>query len=156
MKLVVDRSNSASAKPLAASRDVGIVEGRDFAKVRDRVKRRLNWTESFAKAVEAEYRKFLVLTLINPETPYGMAGPVDEFWHDHILDTKNYWDMCDALGRMIHHVPGEPDEHSPDNYQRNTLPHLNLYFGIVSPVWPNQLGETCSRCSSCDSELREH
>src|SRR5450830_1389957 len=74
------------------------------------------WTLARANAVEAEYRRFLVLMQMFPEEETAPLVDVDTFWHYHILDTVKYAADCDAVfGYFLHHFPyiglrGEDDE----------------------------------------------
>jgi hypothetical protein len=118
--------------------------------VRLRVMNRMNWSASYAKAVESEYRKFFLLAAHSEGLPFGMAGVVDEFWHEHIIDTLNYERMCIAVaGRFIHHVPTDGENIDPTDYER-TLKYLADAFGDVSPIWPRAVVEKMNgKCSLC-------
>jgi hypothetical protein len=63
--------------------------------------------------IEGEYRQFLFLLATHPDaTLVPWSADVDEFWHQHILDTTKYAADCNALaGRLIHH-PQHPVEGS--------------------------------------------
>jgi hypothetical protein len=70
------------------------------------------WTEERADAAQLEYVRFLTLLQTKPGfmlIPWLDASgrdDLDQFWHQHILDTAKYAADCDALfGRMIHHDP---------------------------------------------------
>ncbi len=64
------------------------------------------WTLAHANAVEAEYRRFLVLMQMFPEEETAPLVDVDTFWHYHILDTVKYAADCDAVfGYFLHHFP---------------------------------------------------
>jgi hypothetical protein len=60
--------------------------------------------------LEREYRQFLYLIVVNPEmTVVPWSRDLDDFWHEHILDTEKYAQDCSAtLGRFIHHNPHLP------------------------------------------------
>lgn len=98
------------------------------------------WSVGYAERVIDEYRRFAYLT--------GVAGhvvvpsdDVDQAWHQHLLDTKEYWDtFCpNVLRRSLHHQP---------NRDRTTDAHRDLYgrtlrsyadaFGAAPPddIWP--------------------
>ena len=56
--------------------------------------------------VEDLYRKFLALNMVYPDRKICPTGPIDEFWHAHILDTRAYAADCQALfGEYLHHFP---------------------------------------------------
>jgi hypothetical protein len=120
---------------------LGAIAAWDFDTVKDRARTRLSWSNEHAATALDGYRQFLVLIAINPDKTYGMAGDVDEIWHDHILDTRDYMAMCAKLtGGYIHHESRTADL-SPANrveyYSDHTLVDLNLYFDSrISPIWP--------------------
>lgn len=57
--------------------------------------------------IEKEYRQFLYLIAVNPnKTIVPWSQRLDDFWHEHILDTKKYVKDCDdVFGKYIHHNP---------------------------------------------------
>lgn len=73
-----------------------------------------------ALAVE-EYRRFLQLMVEEP----GALTPcklVDEFWYQHILDSRAYFSFCvDVAGRYLHHVPKARGKHEPGFLQTQAL-----------------------------------
>jgi len=64
-----------------------------------------------ADQIEAEYRQFLYLVVTNPgKTVIPWSRDLDDFWHEHILDTAKYAADCDTIwGKMIHHNPHVPE-----------------------------------------------
>jgi hypothetical protein len=74
------------------------------------------WSAEKATAVEAEYRRFLLLMKKYPDEQTAPQVDVDTFWHYHILDTMKYAVDCEAVfGYFLHHFPyiglrGEDDE----------------------------------------------
>lgn len=85
--------------------------------------------------MEAEYRKFLALRLAYPEADIVPCSPVDEMWHQHILDTIAYRDDCDAIfGRFLDHFPyfglrGEADARALADAYEDTLRRYRDAFG---------------------------
>ena len=74
------------------------------------------WTpERLAEAEEA-YRRFLALNVLYPDQTLAVNRMLDEYWHNHILDTRKYAMDCGQIfGSLLHHypyfgLPGEPDE----------------------------------------------
>lgn len=64
------------------------------------------WTQKQADEAEKWYKRYLYLILLNPEFPYVPNKPIDSFWHQHILDTRQYSKDCDYLfNRFLHHYP---------------------------------------------------
>ena len=64
------------------------------------------WTLEAVKQAESLYRHFLVLHALYPNEDLVPTKQIDEFWHQHILDTRNYAQDCEFLfGRFLHHDP---------------------------------------------------
>ena len=74
------------------------------------------WSRTKTDEIEFLYRAFLQLNLENPNVVIVPTKEVDEFWHNHILDTRKYAEDCDSIfGRFLHHFPylglrGDADE----------------------------------------------
>ena len=53
------------------------------------------WNPVYINNIRNEYEKFLNILSISKE-PEKMSPSeiIDIFWHQHILDTKNYYDYC--------------------------------------------------------------
>jgi hypothetical protein len=72
------------------------------------------WTAERAASVEQRYRRFFYLKASLPD---GMASPsaeIDEFWHQHIINTRQYGSDCwRVAGRFLHHTflsPTDPEQ----------------------------------------------
>lgn len=79
----------------------------DFSMIIDKMVKHQKWRRSDAEAVCQLYRNFLFL-----QKKYGdkhslpPSEEVDEFWHNHILDTKKYRHDCEMIfGRYNDHYP---------------------------------------------------
>jgi len=74
--------------------------------------------------LEKEYRQFLFLIATNPGltvVPWSQA--LDDFWHEHILDTAKYAADCNAvMGGFIHHNPHLP---------KGTMQHRDAFIATV-------------------------
>jgi hypothetical protein len=68
-----------------------------------------------AERIEREYRQFLYLIVCNPgQTIVPWSRDLDDFWHEHILDTAKYAQDCqNILGSFIHHNPHLPEGSAP-------------------------------------------
>ena len=80
--------------------------------VSDAVMEKLGWSLERAQSAQKEYARFLTLLQLRPGfmlVPWPNSegqDDLDQFWHQHILDTAKYAADCDRLfGRMIHHNP---------------------------------------------------
>lgn len=66
------------------------------------------WTPDLLDTCELLYRRFLWLLVIYPEHPCVPTRDIDEFWHNHILHTKDYVRDCQGLaGHYLHHEPAD-------------------------------------------------
>ena len=78
----------------------------DFSMLRRKLAEEYGWTPERALEAEDLYRKFLALNAVYPDRKICPTGPIDEFWHAHILDTRAYAADCDCVfGRFLHHFP---------------------------------------------------
>jgi len=97
---------------LSAKTDDMIPEELELNSVRDALIEKQGWSLERAEAARAEYVRFLTLLrrrpgfMVIPWPNEEGQDDLDQFWHQHILDTAKYAADCNALfGRMIHHNP---------------------------------------------------
>lgn len=149
------RPHILPAAPAPAQRRLERLTSWSTAHVAKRAQRRFGWSDTRRRAVEREYRRFLTLIAIEPATSYGMAPcEVDDLWHEHLMDTRDYLAMCHGVfGMVIHHCPLEnekPRSDSDDHYQNATLPRLREVFGTrPGHVWP-KAGSAASFSQCCN------
>lgn len=64
------------------------------------------WPPERTRRVELLYRRFLALTWAYPAVSIVPSREIDEFWHQHILDTRAYArDTAAVFGEFLHHYP---------------------------------------------------
>jgi hypothetical protein len=109
------------------------------------------WSRDYADQVGEEYRKFLALTRTYPELAIVPSGPVDAFWHNHILDTQKYGPDCEMVfGFFLHHFPyfgmrGDEDMANLNASWENTIQAYRRHFGNPPPgFW--EVGMRCPKC----------
>ena len=66
------------------------VEELDFTLLKHKLAEEKGWTAEMCDEVEGLYCKFLALNLRYPNRKICPSGPIDDFWHAHILDTQAY------------------------------------------------------------------
>lgn len=94
------------------------------------------WTNEILAETELSYRRLLVLNLLYPNETIVVNKIVDDYWHQHILDTKKYAEDCEKVfGYFLHHYPyfginGEQDKE--DN---------RLGFVITQQLWQLTFGK---------------
>ena len=111
------------------------------------------WSQEHADEAERIYRCFLVLQSVYADCEPPIVPPkiADEFWHQHILDTRKYEADCEFLfGRFLHHFPyfgmrGPDDERALDAAGACTFSLLRKHFGEQL----ESVARCSGRCSSC-------
>mgnify|MGYP007012666399 CR=1 FL=1 len=97
---------------------------------------------------EREYRRFLALKVIHPDTALVPSKQVDAIWHAHILDTRAYREDCQAMfGRFMDHYPyfGINGEEDYKMLQEAFAETIDLYEAQFGP-YPNKNPLNASRC----------
>jgi hypothetical protein len=106
------------------------------------------WSQERAEDAERWYKCFMLLWAKYPNAKIVPTADIDEFWHCHILDTRQYARDCENLfGRFIHHQPsfGPGNEEQIAEHRKNVSLTKELFqreFGIA----PTQYSAKCS-CS---------
>jgi hypothetical protein len=78
----------------------------DFSMLKQKLGQEKGWSPEYQEEVESLYRRYLALNVVYPDRKICPTGPIDEFWHAHILDTQAYERDCDYLfGHFLHHFP---------------------------------------------------
>lgn len=125
----------------------------DFTMLKRKLAEESGWTAETCGEVEDLYRKFLALNVRYPGRRICPTGPVDEFWHAHILDTEAYARDCGELfGGILHHYPyfgmrGERDRADLERTFSESVDLFVVHFG-VDPTAGDSLPRSCrpQRC----------
>jgi hypothetical protein len=125
----------------------------DFTMLKRKLIEEKGWTSELCEEVESLYVQFLALNARYPDQTICPTGPIDSFWHAHILDTRAYSRDCDLVfGRYLHHFPyfgmrGPDDEAALEKAFRQTVDLFIIHFGIDPTVGDGQ-ARSCSsqRC----------
>jgi len=111
-----------------------------------------NWSLDKAKNIEKWYRRFLFLTCKHPTLTIVPTKEIDEFWHHHILDTRNYVSDCELIyGEYIHHFPylgsrGKDDEIKLEASFLDTLALFEKYFNCMPlDAYSSKFSAMCGR-----------
>lgn len=117
------------------------------------------WSVEFAEAARVEYLRFLLMTASHPASAIVPSRIVDEFWHQHILDTRAYAQDCLAVfGFFLHHYPyfgmnGEDDAARLATCFSETHAIYEREFASAPPaaIWgrPASPAAACSTPSEC-------
>lgn len=132
---------------------LGKVSQLDFSMLKLKLLEEKGWTQEYCEEVESLYRKFLALNIRYPDKKICPSGPIDDFWHAHILDTRAYSVDCDFLfGQFLHHFPyfgmrGPEDRADLETAFEDSLNLFVLHFG-VDPAAGDTEARSCApqRC----------
>lgn len=92
------------------------------------------WQTADAIRCAQVYKNFLLLQKKHLPLPLVPTKSIDEFWHNHILYTREYFHDCEQIfGHYLHHAPASPTENTTqliDDYSRTKELYL-AEFGEV-------------------------
>ena len=141
------------SQPTATNRLLQIESGLDLSMVRFKLANPEEgeaWTSEQLDLAEGEYRKFLALCMTYPEDAIVPCRLVDQFWHQHILDTCAYREDCQRLfGFFYDHFPyfglnGPDDAANLESAYAITLNLYELNFGEPPRgAWKGDAKEKC-------------
>ncbi len=125
----------------------------DFSMLRRKLVEEDGWTDETCDEAEGLYRKYLALCMRYPNVKLSPSGPVDAFWHAHILDTQQYAaDCADLFGEFMHHYPyfgmrGPEDKADLERAFADTIDLYIRHFG-VDPAAGDSMARSCrpQRC----------
>ncbi len=86
------------------------------------------WTYPDAEFCCQLYKNYLFLIKKYLPMPLVPTREIDEFWHNHILYTRNYLKDClHIFGHYLHHDPASPNE-EPEKLIEDFLRTKQLYL----------------------------
>src|SRR5687767_11634252 len=78
----------------------------DLSPIKAKLIHSKGWTSEYSTEVEKWYKRFLFLSHKYKGSAIVVNETIDEFWHNHILDTRKYFEDCDKVfGNYLHHFP---------------------------------------------------
>ena len=134
--LTMEQSQAALLQDSEMTVAVETVAQLDFSMLKRKLVEEKSWTYEYCEQVEDLYRKFLALNVRYPDKKICPSGPIDEFWHAHILDTHAYHADCEKLfGEFLHHFPyfgmrGKQDKQNLENAFADSVTLFISHFGI--------------------------
>jgi hypothetical protein len=108
-----------------------------------------SWSVEKIDEAERLYRRFLALNLLHPGEDLVPNQLLDEFWHQHIIDTRKYAADCEMLfGKLLHHDPyfGINGDEDRANHERASEWTQRLWL----EAFEEALYGEAERCSSTD------
>ena len=112
-----------------------------------------NITDEIVQIAEQEYKRFLTISILNPDVGLAPTPLMDEMWHALILDTANYMADCELLfGKYIHHNPDfgpySPSE-AKSKIHTSSKTTIRLYNELYNEN-PSFIIEGSSKCDRYD------
>jgi len=115
---------------------ISLIEDYDFSFLHEKFKRKYPVNEAVLKEIENEFRKFLILILINDLPIAATSKKVDELWHLFIIYTPQYREFCEKVfGHYIDHQPHSDLTPVPEQAISNLYLLNKKYFGGVHNFW---------------------
>ena len=108
-----------------------------------------NWSLEQVNALEKQYKRMLYL-MVTTDVPIVPTRDLDEFWHQHILDTRKYSEDCqNTFGFFLHHFPylgirGGDDAQNLQKAFNETIRIYEEHFGE-----PYKMALDSAECSTC-------
>ena len=131
------------------------IDAIDFSQVIDKIVKTKQWKKADVAKICVLYRNFLFLQKKYMHE-FGALPPseeIDEFWHNHILDTKKYCVDCEKIfGAYLHHYPylgidGKTNNNDLNNFFKKTqelhFQEFNSYINNVRHRYVKQLIAFC-------------
>jgi len=157
--LLPEREQELSASTLEK---LDVLANTDFALERRSFLARHPDEKTYVDALERELKRFLSLPLFVPK-PANRFAPsllVDELWHDLILNTPKYRQLCDKVyDAYLDHAPSQ-EELADDraatiiDFTHSTL--IKYYGPLDLAIWRSDLAIPCYPLPPAPSRPREH
>jgi hypothetical protein len=135
----------------------------DLEPIKFKLVKEQGYSEGDVQILDKWYRRFLLLAATYKDQPIVVSEAIDNFWHQHILDTRKYAEDCElAFGEFLHHFPyfglrGEEDQKALQAAYAATQQLMSREFGktpdtelklLQRSVSPDpELPSLCSDCS---------
>lgn len=112
------------------------IDAIDFSHVVNKLITQQGWLRKDAERVCRMYKNYLLL-----QKKYGKdhllppTQEIDEFWHNHILDTAKYHSDCmQIFGRYLHHDPNTVTD-------KNSYLNAETAFNMMLALYLKEFGE---------------
>ncbi len=126
------------------------IDAIDFSMVIKKMVEHQGWLQDEAEAVCRLYRNFLFLNKKYSDNQHSLppSEEIDEFWHNHILDTQNYRKDCDVIfGKYLDHYPYFGID------GKTTFTNLESAFEYMQKIHIKEFGEPIYQVTNSLSKL---
>ncbi|MBS0351584.1 MAG: hypothetical protein JSR33_10470 [Proteobacteria bacterium] len=150
MKTSKTSASSFENQGLSLTEAKRYIDAIDFSMIIKKMVEHQGWLQKEAEAVCRLYKNFLFINKKYREN-YSALPPseeVDEFWHNHILDTMNYRKDCEMIfGAYFDHYPYFGID------GRTTMKNLESAFETTQKLHIKEFGEPVYQITSNWSKL---
>jgi len=117
------------------------IEKVDFSNIKNKLIHTYGWPKKNADKCIQQYKNFLFLLKKYGNTQQlTPSEDLDEVWHLHILNTKQYRQDCDNIfGKFLDHDPIYPTQKSLSETSKNT-------FQITQDLYRKEFGVFMYNC----------
>lgn len=113
---------------------MSMVKSLDFNIMNDKLVNHYKWLKNDVLLMDDYYKKWLALHICYPDLEIAPNEKLDDYWHNHILDTKKYMNDCQmVLGAYLHHYPYFGLEGDKSN--------LDMAFSITRALFKKHFGD---------------
>jgi len=111
--------------------------------------------KEYIDGLKGETIKFLGIAF-SGEGNFAPSQKIDEYWHEMVLNTPFYASLSEKIGKFVHHIPSDKQEH--EAYVR-TLNAYKSVFGVPNKkYWKLEDAADCeSFCDggACEANCRD-
>ncbi|WP_377477527.1 MAG: hypothetical protein P2A85_03385 [Microcoleus anatoxicus] len=169
--LVKSDSEQMESIHIRSKNILGRVMSYDLSVIRERFLKDNPELSSRLDSIELVYRQYMYLCAIKPRMSLSVpSNEVDEFWHCHIIHTREYQDFCNEIaGYFIHHAPHSALATNKEKKvaRRNFLSLFMIHFQDSTNVESLKCGlnfsvdlfgdcQDCHNCVTCRGGEKHH
>jgi len=108
----------------------------DLTLVRRRLVQQELLPEAWVDLAILEFQRYLAVRLLSPQPVMMLSAVVDEVWHQSILFTRLYAELCQRIfGHFLHHDPEMQPTTDPSAEWRLFEQHYAALFGAPGALW---------------------
>lgn len=121
----------------------------DLSKV-GRGLKKMGWDKERIDNAVKWYRRFMEMVVKYPDVRLVPGVDIDDAWHQHIINTKDYArDCAGCVGYFMHHTPYGHNEREMAWLDRNYKLTHRLYMAEYGEIPPFQEMARCNSCVDC-------
>ncbi|MEO7988053.1 MAG: hypothetical protein ABI663_00845 [Chryseolinea sp.] len=96
------------------------------------------WTIDFTQKAIVEYKKFMYLAGAS-DLMVSPSEIIDIVWHQHLIFTQSYSDLCNIIGKNIQHIPSTHNKEDFEKFklakQRTKKLYIDTFGEQPQEIW---------------------